>query len=138
MENYSICDVFPIHKAVTKFSGLYVQPIIGSLKETITLISAASKFLEDSNKSGGIFSFGFRNKDLYESVRGKIVGGLSFVFNRYKKVNETVIDDANVESVVCYDANALYLSAFGGNTLTVLSTHFAWNQQKNSLLDGRH
>ena len=56
------------------------------------------------------------------------------MFSRYEKINETTIDDEKVKSIVGYDANALYLSAIGGNMPTGPLTHFEWDHQNNSLV----
>ena len=64
---------------------------------------------------------------MYQSVRNNIVGGPSIVFSRYEKVNETAINDEIVKSIVGYDANALYLSAIGGNMPTGPLTHYVCN-----------
>ena len=44
-----------------------------------------------------------------------------------KKTNETVINDEKVKSIVSYDANALYLSAIGGNMPTGPLTNYVCN-----------
>ena len=97
------------------------------LKETLTLSGAANEILIRSNKSEGIFLFNYKNKDLYQSVRNNIVGGPSIVFSRYEKTNETAINDEKVKSIVGYDANALFLSAIGGNMPTGPLTHYVCN-----------
>ena len=76
-----------------------------------------SKFYIGQTKANVLF-FNFKNKELYQSVRGNIVGGPSIVFSHYEKVNQTVIDDANVNSILGYDADALYLPAIGSNMPT--------------------
>ena len=66
---------------------------------------------------------------MYQSVRNNIVGGPSMVFSRYEKINETAINDEKVKSIVGYDANALYLSAIGGNMPTGSLTHYLCNNE---------
>ena len=73
------------------------------LRETLTLSGVAIKILHRSNKGEGILLFYIKNYGLYQRVQrvqSKIVGGPSNVSCRYVMVNETVIDDANVESIV--------------------------------------
>ena len=111
MYNLKYCnsiDVFPVHSAVAKMSEFYEQHKIDLLKETLSMNGAANKTLSRSNKDECIFVFGFNSESLYQSVRSNVVGDPSIVFNHYEKVNETVIDDANVESILGYDANVLY------------------------------
>ena len=49
------------------------------------------------------------------------------MFSCYEKTNETAINDEKVKSIVGYDANALYLSAIGGNMSTGPLSHYVWN-----------
>ena len=55
-----------------------------------------------------------------------------------KKFNEMVIDDANVESIVRSDANALYLSTIGDNMPTGPLLKFIRSQQQNYLVTEKH
>ena len=73
--------------------------------------------------------FNYKDKELLQSVRNKIVGGPSIVFSRYKKTKETVLYDEKVKSLVGYDANALYLSAIGINMPTGPLTHYVCNNE---------
>ena len=77
------------------------------LKETIGLSGALSITILRSNKGGVIFLFSFRYIDKFQNVRSNVVGVPSFVFSRYEKANETLIDYANVQSIVGLDANDL-------------------------------
>ena len=103
-------------------------------QETLTLSGVADKFLYRSNKSEVVFLFGFKNLYLYQTIQKNVGGGPIIVFSRYKNVNETVINDANVKSIVSYNAYALYLTAIGGNMLRGPLTQFVRNQQQNCLV----
>ena len=127
LQYYNNLDVYPLHKAVTKMVRFCEQHSIDLLKVTLTLSGAANKILQRSNKGDGIFLFNCKNKDLYQGVRNNNVGGQSIMFSRYKKINETAINDEKVKSRVGYDANALYLSAIGGNMPTGPLTHYVCN-----------
>ena len=127
LQYYNNLDVYPLHKAVTKMARFYEQHSIDLLKETLTLSGAANKILHRSNKGEGLFLFNYKHKDLYQSVRNNIVGGSSIVFSCYEKIIETAINDEIVKSIVGYDANALYLSAIGGNMPTGPLTHYVCN-----------
>ena len=124
---YNNLDVYPLHKAVNKMAQFYEQHPIDLLKETLTLSGAANKILHRSNKGEGFFLFNYKNEELYQSVRNNIVAGPSLVFSRYKKNNETAINDEKVKSIVGYDANAFYLSTIGGNMPTGPLTHYVCN-----------
>ena len=133
--NYrNILDVFQLHRVVEIMPEFHEQRRIFLPIETLTLSGAANKFLHRSNKSEGIFLFGFKNNELYQSVRINVVGGHSIVFSCYEEANETETDDANVKSSVGYDAKGLSFSTIGGNMPTGSLTQFLRCQKQNCLV----
>ena len=56
---------------------------------------------------------GKQDADLFHTIKKNIVGGPSIIFTRHHKTNETYIRNSDniCQSIVGYDANALYLWA---------------------------
>ena len=69
------------------------------------------------------YIFVFKNKESFQNARKNVVDGPTIVSSHYTKVDETVIDDANVESTVGYEANALFLPTIDGNMPRGSSIH---------------
>lgn len=62
-----------------------------------------------------VFSIDIEQKHIYKLMRENVVGGPSIIFNRYAKCDETYIrgGDKLVQTLIGYDANALYPWALG-------------------------
>ena len=83
-----------------------------------------------------MFLFTEKRKDLHKLVRPN-VGGASSVFSRHEEVGENNVRNSLAQSIVGYDANALYLFAVGVKCSTGPFTTFARNE-KGLLLPIRH
>ena len=74
---------------------------------------------ECGRQAGASFAlFDESNKDLYYTVKQNIIGGPSIIFNRYHNAGETFIRgnvDKKCQTIVGFDANALYLWSIGQN-----------------------
>lgn len=111
---YNNLDCGPFVEAVQNLQKYYFNKNIDIFKVSISLPGLARQMLfECGREAGASFAlFDESNKDLYYTVKDNIIGGPSIIFNRYHKAGETFIrgnPDKQCQTVVGYDANALYL-----------------------------
>ena len=100
-------------EAVEKMHIFYQSMDIDYLKETISILGIARKFLFKDTKA--YFSlFGQEDKDLYYTIKKNIVGGPSIIFTCYHQVGETLVRGKKVcQNIVGYDCNVVYLWGIG-------------------------
>ena len=111
---YNNLDVSPFVKAVEKMQKFYFKRGLDLFKISISLPGIARKMMFDSAKSVVFSLFDENNKDLYKLIKRNMTGGPAIIFNRYQKVDETMISEKHIcKSVIGLDANALYLWAIG-------------------------
>ena len=111
---YNNQDVKPFMQAIGKMNQYFKSRGLDLFKDGISLPGLAMKDL--FHETGTFFSLFKKNdSDLYHSLRDQIVGGPSIIFNRYQEKGKTFIRNHQIknpkqcESVVGFDANALYL-----------------------------
>ena len=113
---YNNLDVGPMCQAVTKLQNFYRDSSIDVFKTAISVPGVARQMLFDvASKAGASFAlFDEKNKDLFYTVSNNLVGGPSIIFTRHHKTDETLIRGQKpCKKVLGFDANALYLWAFG-------------------------
>ncbi|KAG6617649.1 uncharacterized protein IUM83_02359 [Phytophthora cinnamomi] len=72
------------------------------------------KKLLEFNSDRLVYSIDKEEKAIYSKMKANIAGGPSIIFNRYAKRNETKFRGGKLcKKIIVYDANALYLWAFG-------------------------
>ena len=116
---YNNLDVEPFIEALENQFQFYKDRKLDMFKDGISVPGLTNKFLFDSITDGSFFSLiGEKDKDLYETIRKNLVGGPSIVFHRYHWKDDTYLRTQNPEiesklcqSVIGFDANALYLWA---------------------------
>jgi G:T-mismatch repair DNA endonuclease (very short patch repair protein) len=115
LKYYNELDVWPFCKALQKMLAFYQSKNIDLFKSTISVPGVARQLLyKASTEFGAHFAlFDKKNKDLYETFKSNIVGGPSIIFSRENHKNETKLHGSGplCQSIVGYDANALYLYA---------------------------
>ena len=116
LEYYDNLDVIPFIEAVEKMKNFYQDKKLDLFKDGVSLPGLVLKYLMKSTDSR--FSlFGPEDKDLYDMLKGGIVGGPSIIFKRYAEAYKTYIRQGSTpheadklcKKIIGYDANALYL-----------------------------
>ncbi len=111
---YNNLDVGPFVLAVEKMKSFYCDLGVDPFKNAISVPGIARQLLFRTAKENNAYFalFGSQDKDLYYTLRKNIVGGPSIIFTRHHEVGQTLIRGEKVcQSIVGYDANALYLWA---------------------------
>ena len=80
-----------MRETVQKLIEFYKTEQIYSLKENLTLSVSANKILHGFNRGVAIFGLDQKSKVSFNLLHKNIVGGPSFVFGRYEKINELFI-----------------------------------------------
>ena len=117
---YNNLDCGPFVEAVEQLQKYYFDRNIDMFKVSISLPGLARQMLfECGRQAGASFAlFDETNKDLYYTVKQNIIGRPSIIFNRYHKAGETFIrgnPDKKCQTIIGFDANALYLWSIGQN-----------------------
>ena len=116
LEYYNNLDVIPFIEAVEQMKNFYQDKKLDLFKDGVSLPGLVLKYLMKSTDSR--FSlFGPEDKDLYDMLKGGIVGGPSIIFKRYAEAYKTYIRQGSTpheadklcKKIIGYDANALYL-----------------------------
>ena len=91
------------------------------LRQSISIPGVTLTYLFTTLESGIFSLFDEKNKDLYYLFKKNMVGGPSIIFHRYQEAGKTKIREKEMEeqgkepnmcqTIVGYDANALYLWA---------------------------
>ena len=119
---YNLKDVVPFLEALQNQIDMYKGLGVDLLKDGVSVPGITLKYLFKNLPSNVYFSlFGQRHSDLHELLRENIVGGPSLIFHRLHKKDETFIrhnPTKPTQSVLGYDANALYLSCLMQNMPT--------------------
>ncbi len=111
---YNNLDVGPFVLAVEKMKNFYCDLGVDPFKNAISVPGIARQLLFRTAKENNAYFalFGNQDMDLYYTLRKNIVGGPSIIFTRHHEVGSTLIrGDKVCQSIVGYDANALYLWA---------------------------
>ena len=110
---YNNRDVVPFLEAIDKQFAFYRQQNIDMFKDGISVPGLTLLYLFNDLPPNIFFTvFNLTNKDLYHLVKGSIVGRSAITFHRYHEKNVTKIRNGGTcQSIVGYDANALYLWA---------------------------
>ena len=116
---YNKRDVIPFVQAIEKQKEVYEASRLDMFRDGISVPGLCMRLLFKILDHDTYFTlFGEKDKDLHQTVKDNIVGGLSIVFHRYHEVGETLLrtNQQNIPSRTCkgvvgYDANALYLWA---------------------------
>ena len=108
---YNQCDVIGFLKAVCKMVEFYQNLDICIFKTCISVPGCSRKMLfQCAKEQGAYFSLmDSKNADLYMLIKSNLVGGLSCVFHRRQKANETYVDEEKkhlCQKVIGYDMNA--------------------------------
>ena len=114
---YNNRDVVPFLQAIDRQFAFYQQRGIDIFKQGISVPGLTLLYLFNDLPEKTYFTlFNEKNKDLHHLVKDHVVGGPSLVFHRYHEKGVTKIrqndygDGSRLcQSVVGYDANALYL-----------------------------
>ena len=113
---YNDLDVGPFVTAVERFQRFYFDKDIDVFKTAISVPGIARQLLFQSAKELNVnFAlFDKNNADLYNTIKQNIVGGPSIIFTRHHASGKTRIrGQKSCESILGFDANALYLQAIG-------------------------
>ena len=115
---YNNLDVVPFLEALDKMSQFWRRYGVDMLKEAISLPGLAFKFEMSFLKEQGLHLSSFHTQELYQLFKENMVGGPAIIFHRHAEKGQTKIRESQygqaarpVQSVVGYDANALYLWA---------------------------
>ena len=111
---YNNRDVIPFLEAIAKQFAFYHDRGIDMFKDGISVPGLSLLHLfNDLPNDTNFVTFNRTNSDLHELVKDNIVGGPAIIFHRYHEKNVTRIRGGSepCRSIVCYDANALYLWA---------------------------
>ena len=112
---YNNRDVVPFLEALEKQFSFYSQLGVDMFKDGISVPGLTLKYLFKTSHSS--FSlYDKKNSDLHDLIKSNNVGGPSIIFHRYNesgitKLREHLYGEAanTCQSIVGYDANALYL-----------------------------
>ena len=112
---YNNLDVVPGIEAMEKMLDFYEAKGIDILKDAVSIPGVSMLYLLRGaiEKSAELFS---PCEEAYYLLNGSLVGGPSLVFSRYHEAGLTGIRSHRVKNpsickkILCYDANALYLS----------------------------
>ena len=110
---YNNLDVLPFLAALEKQSEFYATLHVDMLKDAISVPGITLRYLFKTIPPHTYFSlFGDKQKDIHTMLRDNITGGPSIIFHRHHEKDKTRIrGDKPVQSLLGYDANALYLWA---------------------------
>ncbi len=110
---YNNLDVAPFLQALENMAKFYKERGVDSFKDGISVPGLTLKYLFKTVGDEATFALIDRhNHDLYTALKKNIVGGPSIVFNRYQERGKTCIRGGKpCETVIGFDANALYLHA---------------------------
>ena len=111
--------------AIEKMNDYYKDKKIDFIHQAISLPGIAKMvcFKSIIDPTAEFHLFNFKQKDIYQLCKQKIVGGPSIIFNRLHEAGVTNIchnPNKPCKSIVGYDANALYLWAIGQDMPTNL------------------
>ena len=112
---YNNRDVVPFLEAVDKQFNFYQMLKVDMFKDGISVPGLTLKYLLKTTKANFTL-INQQNADLNELIRSNNVGGPSIIFHRYHEAYKTKIREQlyaetakTCQSIVGYDANALYL-----------------------------
>ena len=112
---YNNQDVVPFMEALEKQFNFYKNLQLDMFKDGISVPGLTLRYLFN-NDEANFTLVNQKNADLHDLIKINNVGGPSIIFHRYHEANKTKIreniyqEDARpCETVVGYDANALYL-----------------------------
>ena len=110
---YNNRDVVPFLEAIDKQFAFYRQQNIDMCKDGISVPGLTLLYLFNDLPPNIFFTVvNLTNKDLHHLVKDNIVGGPAIISHRYHEKNVTKIRNGGTcQSIVGYDANALYLRA---------------------------
>ena len=113
---YNDLDVTPMIQAIENMNDFYKQKHIDCMHQAISLPGVAMRvgFNSITDPEAEFRLFNEKNKDIYKLFKQNIVGGPSFIFNRYHEAGKTFIrNNPNklFQKIIGYDSNALYLWA---------------------------
>ena len=111
---YNNLDVAPFLQALTKQQKFYSDLGLDLLKDGVGIPGLTLKYLFKTLDPRVYFSLiDDRNSDLHKLLREEMVGGPSLIFHRYHEKDKTHIRGGEdlVQSIIGFDANALYLWA---------------------------
>ena len=118
---YNVKDVGPFAEALQKQIDFYKTMGLDMLKDAVGIPGLCTKYLFKNVESKLYFSlFNSSHSDLHKLIKSNIVGGPSIIFSRLLEQGITKIRGGpnTVQSVLGYDANALYLWAMQQNMPT--------------------
>ncbi len=110
---YSTCDTVPFVQAVEAMQAYYWEERgIDLFHDGISVPGLARKLLFKSARGTPFALFSPRDRDLFETYRANLFGGLSVIFHRWVEAGVTPVGpQTNAEmcdSVIGMDANGLY------------------------------
>ena len=112
---YNNRDVVPFLEAVEKQFNFYQMLKVDMFKDGISVPGLTLKYLFKTTEANFTL-INQQNADLHELIRSNNVGGPSIIFHRYHEAYKTKIREQMYaetakmcQSIVGYDANALYL-----------------------------
>ncbi len=115
---YNNRDVNPFMEAMEKQCAFYRKELhLDMLKDGISVPGLTLRYLFRTLDEDTVFTLFKNNSDIHDLIKEWNVGGPSIVFHRYQEGGETKINEhiygyeaKMCESVVGWDANALYLA----------------------------
>ena len=112
---YNNRDVVPFLEAVDKQFRFYCQLGVDMFKDGLSVPGFTLKYLFKTSSSTFCL-YDTKNSDLHDLVRENMVGGPSIIFHHYHEAGATKLREhlygeaaKTCQSIVGYDANALYL-----------------------------
>ena len=111
---YNNLDVNPFLEALSKQAKFFKTLGLDMLKDGVGIPGLTLKYLFKTLPKGVYFSLiNDKHSDLHTLLRNQMVGGPSIIFHRYHEKGKTNIRGGGktVESLIGFDANALYLWA---------------------------
>ena len=112
---YNNRDVGPFLEAIQKQFDFYQKLKVDMFKDGISVPGLTLKYLFNTTEANFTL-INQQNADLHDLIRSNNVGGPSIIFHRYHEAGKTKLRDhqygkaaKTCQSVVGYDANALYL-----------------------------
>ena len=111
---YNNLDMAPGLEALEKMRGFYTEKGIDLLKDAVSIPGVTLHYLLRGTIEQGAKLY-TPCKEVYEMLKGAVVGGPSIVFTRYHEARVTKLRSHRDAPRLCkrilgYDANALYLS----------------------------
>ena len=112
LKMYNNRDVKPFVIALERLTDFYHSKGLDPFKSAMSVPGLASRYIFSTSEDSWFALLSEKNKDLFETFKNGICGGPSIVFNRYQEKGVTKIRDGKpCQSIIGYDANALYLWA---------------------------